>query len=140
MAPPARTYVQVSKFAVKDLFDPQYKAKLPGIMENCAEKVVKKSAKLTLDQPKDKGAKGYTLDGSLVSLGPDKTGKKLGAQVSLAISTWPGKSIKAMPSGGGALPIDDISKVDAGDVQAVVEGAVASAMAEAVKYMEKTPP
>jgi hypothetical protein len=134
----AKIYVQVNKFAVKDIFDSKYKAKAITAMQTAAENAIK--GKLTTDAPKDKAAKGWSLDGSLVSLAPDKAGKKLEAKVSMSISTWPGKSIKAMPSGTAALPIPSADKIDAGDVEAVAEGAVVSAMKSATKYMESTAP
>jgi hypothetical protein len=58
----------------------------------------------------------------------------------MAISTWPGHSIKAMPTGKASLEIEDAAKVDAGDVQALAEALVDGAMKEATKYMEKNPP
>ena len=134
----AKTYVQVNKFAVKDIYDAKHKAKAVTAMQKAAEGAIK--GKLTTDQPKEKGAKGWSLDGSLVSLGPDKAGKKLEAKVSMSISTWPGKSINAMPSGTAALAISGADKIDAGDVEAVAEGAVQSAMRSATKYMESTSP
>lgn len=132
------TYVQVNKFAVKDIFDAKYKTRVVTVMQKATEKAIK--GKLTTDAPKDKGAKGYSLDGSLVSLTPDKAGKKLEGKVSMTISTWPGKSIKAMPSGSAATTIPSADKIDAGDVDAIVAAAVDSAMKSAVKYMESTPP
>ena len=139
MATP-KTYVDIEKMVDKDVFDSKYKTSLPQIMQKAAEKAVKASGKLTLDQPKDKGAKGYTIDGSLVSLGPDKSGKQLQGECSMAISTWPGKSIKAMPSGKAGLAIDDPGKIAAADVQAVAEAVVEAAMNAATKYMEKNTP
>lgn len=139
MAAP-KTYVDIEKMVVKDVFDSKYKSSLPQIMQKAAEKAVKSSGKLTLDQPKDKGAKGYSLDGSLVSLGPDKSGKQLQGECSMAISTWPGRSIKAMPNGKAGLAITDPSKIAAADVQAVAEAVVEAAMNAATKYMEKNAP
>jgi len=139
MATP-KTYVDIEKMVVKDVFDSKYKSSLPQIMQKAAEKAVKSSSKLTLDQPKDKGAKGYSLDGSLVSLGPDKSGKQLQGEFSMAISTWPGRSIKAMPSGKAGLAIEDPGKIAAADVQAVAEAVVEAAMNAATKYMEKNAP
>lgn len=136
----AKTYVDIEKMVVKDVFDPRYKSSLPAIMQKAAEKAIKSSGKLTLDKPKDKGAKGYSLDASLVSLGPDKSGKQLQGECSMAISTWPGRSIKAMPSGKAGVAIADPNKIDAGDVQAVAEAVVAAAMSAATTYMEKNPP
>jgi hypothetical protein len=86
------------------------------------------------------GAKGWSLDGSLVSLAPDKSGKKLEGKVSMSISTWPGKSIKAMPSGTAAMSIPGADKIDSGDVEAIAAGAVESAMKSATKYMESNAP
>ncbi len=139
MATP-KTYVDIEKMIVKDVFDPKYKNSLPPIMQKAAERAVKSSGKLTLDQPKDKGAKGYSLDGSLVSLGPDKSGKQLQGECSMTISTWPGRSIKAMPSSKAGLAIDDPDKIAAADVQALAEAVVEGAMKEATKYMEKNAP
>ena len=132
-----KTYVDIAKMSVKDAFDAKYKSSLPKVMQKAAEKAVKASSQLTLDPPKEKGATGFSLDGSLVSIGPDKAGKKLEGKFSMAISTWPGKSIKALPSSNAALAIADASKVDAADVEALAESLVESAMKEAVKYMEK---
>ena len=134
----AKTYVQVNKFAVKDIFDAKHKAKAVTAMQKACEAAIK--GKLTTDAPKDKGAKGWSLDGSLVSLGPDKAGKKLEGKVAMSISTWPGKSIKAMPSGTAAMEIPGAGKIDSGDVEAVAEAAVQSAMKSATKYMESNAP
>jgi hypothetical protein len=136
----AKTYVQINKFAVKDIFDPKHKGRMPGLMQKAAEKAVKGSGKLTLEAPKEKGAKGFSLDGSLVSLAPDAAGKKLEGKCSMSISTWPGKSIKAMPSGNAATAIAGADKIDPGDVDAIADAAVASAMKAAVSYMEKNAP
>jgi hypothetical protein len=133
----SKTYVEIAKMSVKDAFDAKYTSTLPKVMEKAAEKAIKASSQLTLDPPKEKGATGFSLDGSLVSIGPDKTGKKLEGKFSAAISTWPGKSIKAMPSSNAGMPVSDPKKIDAGDVEAVAESLVESAMKEAVKYMEK---
>jgi hypothetical protein len=132
------TYVQVNKFAVKDIFDAKYKARAIATMQKGVEKAIK--GKLTADAPKDKNAKGYSLDGSLVSLAPDKAGKKLEGKVMMQISTWPGKSLKAMPSGTVSATIPGPDKIDAGDVDAVVAAAVESAMKTAVGYMESHAP
>ena len=64
----------------------------------------------------------------------------LEAKVAMSISTWPGKSIKAMPSGNAAMAIPSADKIDGGDVEAVAEGAVDAAMKSATKYMESTTP
>jgi hypothetical protein len=135
-----KTYVNVQKMGVKDVFDAKYKSTLPGILQKAAEKAVKASSKLTLDEPKDKDAKGYSLDGSLVHMGCDKSGKKLEGEISLVISTWPGKSIKAMPGGKAALGIDDPAKIGADDVKALAEALMDSAMGTATDYMEKHAP
>ena len=132
------TYVQVNKFAVKDIFDAKHKAKAITAMQKACEGAIK--GKLTTDAPKDKGAKGWSLDGSLVSLAPDKAGKKLEGKVSMSISTWPGKSIKAMPSGTASMDIPGPDKVGSGDVEAIAEACVQSAMKSATKYMESNTP
>lgn len=135
-----QTYVNIQKMNVKDVFDDSYKSTLPAIMQKSVEKAVKASKKLTTDAPKEKGAKGFSLDGSLVSLGPDKAGKKLQGEFSVVISSWPGKSIQAMPSGKASIAIDDASNIDKGDVVALAQAVVDSAMDAATKYMEKNPP
>ena len=67
-------------------------------MTTAAEEAVIKSGKLSLDKPKDKGAKGWNVIGSLVSLGPSKDCKKFGAKVSLVVATWPGKRSRQCPA------------------------------------------
>jgi hypothetical protein len=134
----AKIYVQVNKFVVKDIFDARHKAKAIMAMQNAAESAIQ--GKFTTQVPKEKGAKGWSLEGSLVSLAPDKAGRKLEAKVSMSISTWPGKSIKAMPAGTKMLSIAGADKIEASDVQAVAEGAAALAMVSATKYMVSTPP
>jgi hypothetical protein len=136
----ARTYVQINKFAVADIFDAKHKSRMPALLLKAAESAVKGSGKLTLEAPKEKGAKGYSLDGSLENLAPDAAGKKLQGKVSMSISTWPGKSIKAMPTGNASTAIRSADKIDAGDVDAIAEGAVESAMKSAISYMEKNAP
>ena len=136
----AKTYVQINKPAVKDIFDDKHKSRVIEKMQKAAEKAVKASGKLSLDAPKEKGATGYSLDTSLVSLAPDKAGKKLEGKCSMSISTWPGKSIKAMPTGTATIAIPGVDKVDAGDVDAVAEGTVEAAMKSATKYMEQNAP
>ncbi len=74
----AKIYVQVNKFAVKDIFDAKYKAKAITAMQKAAENAIK--GKLTTDTPKDKGAKGWSLDGSLVSLAPGQGGQEARGQ------------------------------------------------------------
>jgi hypothetical protein len=132
------TYVQVNKFAVKDIFDAKYKTRAIAVMQKSVDKAIK--GKLTTDAPKDKNTKGYSLDGSLVSLAPDKAGKKLEGKVMMQISTWPGKSMKAMPSGTAATTIAGPDKIDGGDVDAIVAAAVESAMKTATSYMESHAP
>jgi len=134
----ARIYVQVNKPAVKDIFDPKHKAKAITAMQSAAEGAIK--GKLTTDVPREKGARGWSLDGSLVSLAPDKAGRKLEAKVSMSISTWPGKLIKSVASGTKAMSIASADKIDAGDVEAVAEAAAALAMVSATRFMVSTPP
>ena len=133
-----KTSVSVNKIAVKDIFDDKHKAKALAIMQKAAERAVKGSGKLTLDKP-ERGAKSWTVDGSLVSLAPSKDGKKLEGKVAMSISSSQG-GIKAMPSGSAATAIAGADKVDAGDVEAIAEAAIESAMKSAVAFMEKTQP
>ena len=134
MADP-KIYVQVNTFAIKDIFDSKHKSRVQALMTKTAEQAVKGSSKLTLDAPKEKGAKGWSLDSSLVSLGPDKAGKKFGANV----STWPGKSMKSFPTGYGGFAIESADdKISPGDVDQVAVTAVKEATKTAVKYMEST--
>ena len=134
-----KTSVKVNKFAIKSIFDDKHKAKALVVMQKAAERAVKGSGKLTLDTPKEKGAKTWTLDGSLVSLAPDKAGKKLEGKCSMSISSSQG-GMKAMPSGTAATAIASADKIDAGDVEAIAEACVDQAMKSAVAFMEKTAP
>ena len=138
MADP-KIYVNVNTFAIKDIFDAKHKSRVQALMTKTAEQAVKGSSKLTLDVPKEKGAKGWSLDSSLVSLGPDKAGKKFGADVSMSISTWPGKSMKSFPTGYGGFAIESADeKISPSDVDQVAVKAVTEAMKTAIKYMETT--
>lgn len=140
MAAP-QVYVQVNTFAIKDIFDTKHKSRVQALMTKTAEQAVKGSSKLTLDVPKQKGAKGWSLDSSLVSLGPDKAGKKFLANVSMTISTWPGKSMKSFPTGTGGFAIASADeKISPSDVDLAAVTAVKEAMKTAVKYMEATAP
>jgi hypothetical protein len=136
----AKTYVEISKFSVKEIFDDKHKSRVINLMTTAAEAVVKKAGKLSLDKPKDKGAKGWNVVGSLVSLGPSKDGKKFGAKVSLVVATWPGKSIKAMPSAEAAFASERSDKISASDVDEVAKRSAADAMQSAVKFMESNKP
>jgi hypothetical protein len=136
----AKIYVEISKFSVKEIFDDKHKGRVINLMTTAAEAAVKKSGKLSLDKPKDKGAKGWNVIGSLVSLGPSRDCKKFGAKVSLAVATWPGKSIKAMPSSEIAFNSEPGDKISASDVDEVAMRAVAEAMQSAVKFMESKKP
>ena len=135
-----KTYVEICTFSVKEIFDDNHKSRVINLMTTAAEAAVKKSGKLSLDKPMDKGAKGWNVVGSLVSLGPSKDGKKFGAKVSLVVATWPGKSIKAMPSGEAAFASEPGGKISASDVDDVAKSAVAQAMQSAVKFMESKKP
>ncbi len=135
-----QTYVEINKSVVKGIFESKFKANATKAMDKAAEAAVKKAGKLTLDKPKDKGSKGWSLDCSLESMAPDKAGKLLEGKVSMIISTWPGKSIKAMPSAKAPIAIKGADKVTAADVEDLASALVESAMKAAVKYMEGTKP
>ena len=136
----AKTYVEISKFSVKQIFDDKHKSRVINLMTTAAEAAVKKSGKLSLDKPKDKGARGWNVIGSLVSLGPSKDCKKFGAKVALAVATWPGKSIKAVPSSEISFASEPGDKISDSDVDEVARSAVAEAMHSAVKFMESKKP
>ncbi|MGZ5157310.1 MAG: hypothetical protein ACXWCU_10815 [Caldimonas sp.] len=137
MAAP-RIYVQINKFAVKDIFDAKCRSRAIAAMQNAAAQAIQ--GKLTTDLPRDKSAKGWSLDGSLVSLAPDKAGRRLEAKCSVSISTWPGKAVKATPAGTAATDIAGADRVGDGDIDTVAARAVESAMKTAVKYMEQNAP
>ena len=135
-----QTYVEINKSRVKDIFESKFKANATKAMDKATEAAVKKAGKLTLDKPKDKGSKGWSLDCSLESMAPDKAGKMLDGKVSMIISTWPGKSIKAMPSAKASITIRGADKITAADVEDLASALVESAMKSAVKYMGGTKP
>ena len=136
-----KTHVEVEKFTADGDVDAKFKAKAIDSMTKAAQAAIKGSKTLTLDAPKQKGAKGWWLFGNLVSLGPDKAGKNFEAKVSMSISTRPAKSMKAFPEGSGAFAIDSPDeKISPGDVDQIVTAAVRKAMTSAVPFMEKTKP
>jgi len=135
-----QTYVEIAKSAVKDIFDSKFKANAVKAMEKAAEASVDKASKLTLTKPKEKGAKGWSVDCSLESMAPDKSGKQLEGKVSMFVSTWPNRSVKAMPSATAKIPIRSADEVSAADVEDLAGALAASAMKTAVKFMESTTP
>jgi len=135
-----QTYVEINKSRIKDIFDGKFKANATKAMDTGLAVAVKNAGKLTLDKPKDKTSKGWSLDCSLESMAPDKTGKLLEGKVSMIISTWPGKSIKAMPSAKASVTIRGADKVTPSAVEDLASALVESAMKAAVKYMESTKP
>jgi hypothetical protein len=134
------TYVEITKSAVKDIFESRFKANAIKAMDKAAEAAVKRAGKLTLDKPRDKGTKGWSVDGSLESMAPDKAGKMLAGKVSMFVSTWPSKSVKAMPSASASITIRGADQVTAADVEDLASALAESAMRTAVKFMEGTRP
>lgn len=136
-----KTYVEIAKFSVDGGVDGKYKGKAVDTMAKVAEAAVKASSKLTLDTPKEKGAKGWLVLGTLDSVGPDKAGKKFEAKVSMTIATWPAKSMKSFPKGSAGFSISSADeKISPGDVDQLVSTATKEAMKSGVPYMEKTKP
>ncbi len=133
-----QTYVEISKFTVKEIFEDKYTAKVIEVMTKAAEAAVE--GKLATRPPKEAGAKGWSVLGSLVSLGPSKDGKKFGAKVSLTVATWPAKSIKAMPSGEAAFGAAPNDKFTAADAEKVAKTATEEAMKTAVSFMTSKKP
>ena len=136
----AQTYVEIAKSAVKDIFDSKFKANAVKAMGSAAEASVDKNGKLTRTKPKEKGAKGWSVDCSLESMAPDKAGKLLEGKVSMFVSTWPNKVVKAMPSAKAVIPIRSADKVSAGEIEDLAGMLAGSAMKAAVKFMESTTP
>ncbi len=132
-----KTYVHVAKFAVADIFDDQYKAKLPDIMKNAASRAVDKSSSLTTKG--DKKEEGFYLDGSLSKL--DKTEKDgktmIVGEVKLQMATWPKKSMFAFPSGSAKIPAGRGDRLD-GAIEQLVEELIESVVeGKVVKEFEK---
>jgi hypothetical protein len=132
-----KTYVDIPKFAVLKI-DDKHKSRVVDLMTKTATAAVKKSGKLTVDKSRD--GKGWSLDGSLVSIGPDKAGKKFAAEVSMTVAALPGRSIKSMSKGLASFGIDNADHVRASDFEAAAEAAVDSAMKSALKFMEANRP
>jgi|NGEPerStandDraft_6_1074524.scaffolds.fasta_scaffold77743_2 hypothetical protein len=131
-----KIYVEVHNFAVKDIFESKHKSRLIALMKKTAEKAIKD--KLALGAPKDKGGEGYTLDGSLTSLAPDKAQKMLQAKCSISISS--GRGIESIAQGSVGVSIAGADKIKDGDIDATAQACVESAMKSAVKFMSSTPP
>jgi hypothetical protein len=50
------TYVRVSQFAVKDVFDAKYRTRAIAVMQKAVDKAIQ--GKVTADAPKDRNTKG----------------------------------------------------------------------------------
>jgi hypothetical protein len=136
-----KTHVEVEKFTADGDVDSKFKSKAIASMTKAAEAAIEASGSLTLDAPKQKGAKGWSLIGNLVSLGPDKAGKTFQAVISFGVSTWPVRSMKSFPTTKGGFPIASADeKISLGDVDQVVTRTVKDAMKTIVGYMENATP
>ena len=133
----AKTYVDVPRFAVAQI-DAQHKSRVVDLMTRTATAAVKGSGKLTLDKSRD--GKGWRLLGSLASIGPDKSGRKFAAEVSMSIFELPRKTLKAMPRGTAAVSIASADAVRADDFDVAAEAAVDAALKSALKFMESNTP
>lgn len=122
--------VDVKSFAVKTIYEPKLK-----------DRVIKRLTEATvasLSGPLVKGSKGYTLDGSLLSMGPDKAGKMLNAECQIAISTGNG-GIKSMARGKAGFSIPGADKIKDNDIDDLCKEVVKQAMKSAAKYMADNP-
>lgn len=137
--PTAKTYVHVDKFGVKSAFDKKYAASLPKIMRATAEKALNRSKKLTTKKPGDKKAEGFYLKGTLVKLERSGEGRKtqVNASVSLALATWPRKSMFAFPSASAKLTVGDSKSLDADIEHLVTQVCDAILSSKVVKVLEK---
>jgi hypothetical protein len=132
-----KTYVDIPKFAVMKI-DDKHKSRVVDLMTRTATSAIKGSGKLTLDKARD--GKGWRLLGSLSSIGPDKSGRKFAAEVTMSIFELPRKTLKAMPRGMAAFGIDSADAVRPGDYDVAAEAAVDSALKSALKFMENNVP
>ena len=133
----AKTFVDVPRFAVTRI-DPKHKSRVVDLMTRTATAAVKGSGKLTLDEPKD--GKGWRLLGSLSSIGPDKSGKKFVAEVTMSIFELPRKTLKAMPRGSAGFAIASADAVRPKDFDVAAEAAVDSALKSALRFLETNVP
>ena len=124
-----KVQVMVLDFAVKDIFDTKFKATAAAAMADAAKEAVKGK----FDVGTDKKAKGWALNGSLVSMKEDKGAMK--AEVSIAIGAMPGNSIKSIAKGNAAFPDTKASDLKAKDVVDLAKAAVESAMKSGLKFM-----
>ena len=122
--------VDVKPFAVKAIYEPKYKDR--------AAKKLTEATVASLTGPLAKGTKGYTLDGSLLSMGPDKAGKMLNAECEIAISTDKG-GVKSMARGKAGFSIPGADKIADGDIDDLCKEIVKQAMKSAARYMADNP-
>ena len=134
-----KVYVEVVKFAAKDLYDDKLKNRFVDLATSTAEKAAA-SAGFTTDKPKEKDAKGWSINGSLTSVGPDKSGKKFVAKASAGVFTWPAKSLKAMPTGEAGFAVEPGEKVSPGDADQLEKTATTEAMKAALGWMKGKKP
>ncbi len=131
---PDKVQVILPDFAVKDIFDTKHKAVAVAAMGKATEAALKGKFEIGTD----KKAKGWTLNGSLVSMKEDKGAMK--AEVSIAIGAMPGNSVKSIAKGNAAFPDTKASDMKPKDVGELAAAAVESAMKSALPYLLKTKP
>jgi hypothetical protein len=132
--PDAKLQVSIPDFAVKDMFEGKFKAAAIEAMGKAATAAVKGKFEIGTD----KKAKGWCLNGSLVSMKEDKGAMK--AEVSVAIGAMPGNSIKSIAKGSAAFPDTKASDMKAKDVGELAAAAVEQAMKSGLKYMLSNKP
>ena len=132
--PDAKVQVTIPDFAVKDIFDSKFKAAAVEAMGKAAAAAVKGKFEVGTD----KKAKGWCLNGSLVSMKEDKGSMK--ADVSVAIGAMPGNAIKSIAKGSLTFKDTAASDMKAKDVAELAAGAVGEAMKSGLKYMLSNQP
>ena len=128
-----KMYVCVAPVGVS-AFDSKYKSSLPKVLNAAFAKAIDRSSRLTTKAPSDKKEEGFYLDGS-VSL--KKTAKGIAAELSMAMASWPGKSIFGTASSKASVEVDDPSKISDDDVDAAIQALLDDVQPKVIKELEK---
>ena len=129
-----KTYVEVAKVNVKEIFDNKFKSKVQTDLTDGMNDAVDKSSKLTTKEPKDKKTEGFYIAGSVAVTLENGV---LAFKLNTALASWPGKSIFGNATTSYGESIDDPDNVTDKDIDTVLAKLLKKFADNVVKALER---
>ncbi len=140
----AKIYVEIHAFQIGTTLNSNRTLAVPfsplaihALIVKKAEAAIGRAGKLTLQKPKDAGAKGWSLNGKF-DLELNKAGDHLDASIDWFVAVWPTKAIKLKGTDSKSVAIEQ-GKPSDGNLRDAISGAMDDVMATAVSFMSKPP-